>query len=140
MHIVVGAVVKKDNKYLLVQEAKEKCRGQWNLPAGHLDEGEVIFDAVIREAKEETGIDVVLTDFISIQNFPEKNGVFMAFNAVIKSGDIRVSDPSEILDVKWCSLAEIRSLDLRGDYVLDNILAAEEGRKYPLSIVQEMVK
>ena len=35
--IIVGGVVKKDNKYLLVQEAQESCRGKWNVPAGHLE-------------------------------------------------------------------------------------------------------
>ena len=33
--IIVGGVVEKDGKYLLVQEAKEKCRGKWNTPVKH---------------------------------------------------------------------------------------------------------
>lgn len=53
--VVVGVVVEKDGKYLLVQEAKASCRGKWNLPAGHLDPGETIIDGAKREAKEETG-------------------------------------------------------------------------------------
>ena len=40
--IIAGGVLEKDNKYLLVQEAKEKCRGKWNLPAGHLDPNEIL--------------------------------------------------------------------------------------------------
>jgi 8-oxo-dGTP pyrophosphatase MutT (NUDIX family) len=43
MPVIVGGVVEKDGKYLLVQEAQEKCRGKWNLPAGHLDPNETIF-------------------------------------------------------------------------------------------------
>jgi len=34
--IIVGGVITKDDKYLLVQEAQEKCFGKWNIPAGHL--------------------------------------------------------------------------------------------------------
>ena len=42
--IVAGGVIEQDGKYLLVQEAKDGCAGQWNLPAGRLDPGETILD------------------------------------------------------------------------------------------------
>lgn len=35
--VIVGTVIEKEGKYLLVQEAQEKCRGKWNLPAEILD-------------------------------------------------------------------------------------------------------
>ena len=44
--VIVGGVIEKDGKFLLVQEAKEKCRGKWNIPAGHLDPNETIFDGL----------------------------------------------------------------------------------------------
>ena len=47
MPVIVGEVIEKDGKYLLVQEAR-KCREKWNLPAGHLDIGEMS-DKVIYE-------------------------------------------------------------------------------------------
>ena len=37
MKVIVGGVIEKDGKYLLVQEAKETCYEKWNFPAGHLD-------------------------------------------------------------------------------------------------------
>lgn len=40
MKVIVGGIVEKDGKYLLVQEAQKKCYGKWNFPAGHLDFGE----------------------------------------------------------------------------------------------------
>lgn len=46
--VIVGGVVEKDGKFLLVQESKEKCRGKWNIPAGHLDPNETIFDGAKR--------------------------------------------------------------------------------------------
>lgn len=42
--IIVGEIIEKDGKFLLVQEAQEKCRGKWNIPAGHLDINETIFE------------------------------------------------------------------------------------------------
>ena len=58
MSIVVGGVLEKDGKYLLVQEAQERCRGKWSIPAGRLDMNETILDAAKREIKEESGLDV----------------------------------------------------------------------------------
>ena len=67
MDIVAGCVIKKDNKILMVQEANEKYYGQWNFPAGHVDEGERIMEGAIREVKEETGCDVKLTGLLPIK-------------------------------------------------------------------------
>lgn len=78
MPVIVGGVVEKDGKYLLVQEAKEKCRGKWNIPAGHLDPNETIFDAAKREVKEESGLDVELTGVCQIGNKKPENGIFVS--------------------------------------------------------------
>ena len=66
--VIVGGVIERDGKFLLVQEAKEKCRGKWNIPAGHLDSNETIFDGAKREIKEETGCNVELTGVLQIGN------------------------------------------------------------------------
>lgn len=58
--VVVGCLLKKDNKYLLVQENQSSARGLWNLPAGHVDKNEELKAAAIRETKEETGLEVRL--------------------------------------------------------------------------------
>lgn len=43
MPVIVGEVIEKDGRYLLVQEAR-KSRGKWCLPASHLDIGETLLD------------------------------------------------------------------------------------------------
>lgn len=40
MKIIVGGIIEKDNKILMVKEAKKKCYEKWNVPAGHLEDGE----------------------------------------------------------------------------------------------------
>ena len=55
--ITVGGVLKKDNKYLLVQEAKAEFRGTWNLPAGRMDPNETVLDGAKREIREECGFE-----------------------------------------------------------------------------------
>lgn len=111
MAIIVGGVIEKDGKYLLVQEAKESCRGKWNLPAGHLDSNETIFDAAKREIKEESGLDVELIGICQIGNRKLDNDVFVSiiFSAKALGGDIRFN-PDEILDVRWFTYEEIVSM------------------------------
>ena len=58
MKIIVGGIIEKDGKVLLVQEKQEECYGKWNIPAGHLDCNESLIEGAIREIKEETGIDI----------------------------------------------------------------------------------
>lgn len=58
MNVIVGGIIEKDGKYLLVQEAKSKCYKKWNFPAGHLDFNESIEQGAIREIKEELNINI----------------------------------------------------------------------------------
>ena len=53
MNIVVGGIIEKDGKYLLIQEAKKMCYGKWNFPAGRLEFKESLKQGAIREIKEE---------------------------------------------------------------------------------------
>ena len=70
VEVVAGVVIKKDGKYLLIQEKKPKAYMLWNFPAGKVDVGESIEQAAIREAKEESGYDVELIKEIAV--FPCK--------------------------------------------------------------------
>ena len=54
---IVGAIIERGGKILLVQEAQGHDRGKWNQPAGWVDPGEDPLIAVSREIKEETGFD-----------------------------------------------------------------------------------
>ena len=61
-HVVVATVLEEDNKYLLVEESVDEKR-VLNQPAGHLEPGESLKDAAIRETLEETGR-VVSIDYL----------------------------------------------------------------------------
>ncbi len=111
--IVSACLIKKDNKYLLVQESQPKAYGLWNLPAGHVDKGEKIRDAAIREAKEETGFDVKLINELAILHEESNNAVKHIFMAEIIDGELTMK-PDEILDIKWLTYDEINVLNETG--------------------------
>ncbi len=111
MPIIVGGVLEKDGKYLLVQGAREKWYGKWDLPAGHLGSNETIFEATKREIKEESGLDVELTGVCQIGNEKRKDEIFISiiFSTKVLSDNIKFN-PNEILDVKWFSYEELLSM------------------------------
>lgn len=111
--VVSACLIKKDNKYLLVQEAQQKVYGLWNLPAGHVDKGEKIREAAVREVKEETGYDVQLIKEISILHEEATNAVKHIFSANIIGGEI-LFQADEILDVKWLTFEEIKNINEDG--------------------------
>ena len=130
--IIVGGVVKKDNKYLLVQEAQEKCRGKWNIPAGHLDPNETIFEGAKREVFEESGFNVDITGIASISNrvLPDDEFLGIIFSTEIIDGEISIN-PNEILDIKWFTYDEILNMkdQLRSDDLLIEAISNVENNK-----------
>ena len=98
-------ILKKDGKYLLVQEAKEKCYQKWNVPAGHLDFNESIEQGAVREIKEETGCDVELNGILYIANRILEDDIFVMI--IFSTKLINENIQYEILDVQWFSYDEI---------------------------------
>lgn len=138
--IVVGGVVEKDGKFLLVQEAKERCRGKWNIPAGRLDKKETIIECAKREVFEETGCKVELTGVLQIGNRVSENDTWMSiiFSTNLIEENIAF-DKSEILDVKWFSYGELLNMkeELRSfDLIINSISNFIENKGSDISIVK----
>lgn len=121
--VVVGSLVKRDGKYLLVKENPNDSI-VYNLPAGHVDKGEQLEDAAIREAKEETGYDVRLLKQIALYHESAPQSVKHIYLAEIIGGEEHAQE-GEILEVIWCSFDEIAELEktgqMRAPWVFDVI-------------------
>lgn len=118
MKIIVGCVIKRNNKILMVKEAKKSCYGQWNYLAGHLEEFEKIMDGAIRETFQETGCKVKLTGVLPIANIDleKETHILIRFIAEIVEENISF-DKDEILDVQWIPIEEVKKMkkeELRG--------------------------
>lgn len=129
--VVVACLVHHDDKYLLVQEAQEKAYGLWNLPAGHVDKDEELEPAAIREAKEETGLDVVLDGEIALYHESAAKSIKHVYAAHVVGGD-ETPQPGEILQVAWLTYDEVAALNeqgkLRAPWVWEIIDKAESAR------------
>ena len=67
-HIGVGVMFVRDNQLLLVERKYNPDAGYWSIPGGHLDLGERVEHAAIREAEEETGFKTKVTKLAGIIN------------------------------------------------------------------------
>ena len=132
MPVMVGGVIEKNGKYLLVQEGKETCKGKWNLPAGHLEVNESLFDGAKREIFEETGCNVELTGLLQISNRVFEDKIFVGFMFATKLLNEHINiDNSEILNVKWFSYQELVNMkdDLRLYYWILNAIKSYDNKK-----------
>lgn len=116
MKIIAGVLIKKDGKYLLVQEKKVDAYGLWNIPVGHVDKGETLEEAAKREGEEETGYEIKVGEKVGEYNLTHNEGVMHIFKAEIIGGDVSF-DKEELLDVRWFSSKQIQNIPLRENFL-----------------------
>lgn len=146
-HATVATVVEKDGKFLLVEERRIiNSSGElgivYNQPAGHVDQGESILAAAVRETLEETRWQVKLTHLIGIYTFTApSNGV--TYHRYCFAAEALVHQPTSQLDdgilaAKWLSWEDIQQLNnLRSPLVKRCIQDHIDGKQYPLDIIYE---
>jgi 8-oxo-dGTP diphosphatase len=62
----VGGVVIRDSRALLIRRGSEPLKGEWSIPGGTLEVGETIAEGIVRELREETGLEVKLLELIEV--------------------------------------------------------------------------
>lgn len=142
-HVTVAVVVERDGRFLLVEEAAELGRVVYNQPAGHVEKGETLEQAAVREALEETGWDVKLTAFLGLYVYtPPFNRDLTYYRACYLAEAVthhagRALDTG-ILRAVWLSRDELAASDrLRSPLVLRCVDDALAGQRFPLALVHE---
>lgn len=101
------------NKVLLVKNVDDNGH-RWSLPGGTVEEGETLEQAAIREAKEETGLDIRLLKIAAIQECKfersQHHCMFFVFRGVIIGGRETISRPEEISAIEWIDIEQANSL------------------------------
>lgn len=100
---------------LLLQNRRKKDWDGWTLPGGHIEKGESIVDAVIREMQEETGLTIHSPKLCGIKQFPTENGRYLVFLFRTEnfSGEVRSSDEGEM---RWISRSELSDFNTVNDF------------------------
>ncbi len=93
--VAVAALIVQDSQVLLVRRANDPLRGLWTLPAGFVDADEDPVEAVVRECREETGLDVRVTGLLDVlygREHPRGADILIAYQAQVISGSLTASD------------------------------------------------
>jgi 8-oxo-dGTP pyrophosphatase MutT (NUDIX family) len=139
-NVTVAAVVMRDGKFLLVEEETDAGLA-FNQPAGHLEEGESLIDAVVRETLEETAYHFKPTHLVGIYNWkhPTKDVTYLRFAF---GGELRGYEAGRQLDdgivaARWLTLDEVKETQgrHRSPLILRCIEDLSAGKSYPLDLL-----
>lgn len=78
VELTVVCLIHNEDSFLLQDRVKEDWKG-YTLPGGHIEPGESIVDAVVREMKEETGLIIKTPRLCGIKQFPIEGGRYLVF-------------------------------------------------------------
>jgi len=142
-HVVVAAVIEQDGKFLLVEERTESGI-LFNQPAGHLEEGESLLDAVRREVFEETAHHFEPEALLGVYrwrhpNRPERTYLRFAFTGYVTGYDPTAPLDEGILRTVWLSAEEIAALRHRhrSPLLMDCLHDYQAGHRFPLELLTD---
>ena len=118
--VAVGAVVlRADRRVLLVKRANAPLAGEWTLVGGHVEPGESLHAAVVREVREETGLDVVVERLLEVVILAREGYAYEIHEHLCwpvhdaRADDLRAA--SDALDVRWARANELGALGVRAE-------------------------
>lgn len=114
----VGALIVCDGKILLEKRKNDPGKGKWSIPGGLVELGENIEQTVIREVKEETGLDVEKPEHIDVVDnvvLDEDSKVryhFVIVDYFVKLKGGRLKAASDAEELRWVPLDELETYNL----------------------------
>jgi ADP-ribose pyrophosphatase YjhB (NUDIX family) len=91
--VAVGTIIRTaDSRIVLVRRAIDPGYGLWVFPGGYVDRGEEITAAAVREAREESGLDVRLDGLVNIYSYPGRPLIIVVYAATMTGGELRCDD------------------------------------------------
>jgi 8-oxo-dGTP diphosphatase len=117
----VGAIIIEESRVLLVKRAHPPLQAQWSIPGGVLEVGELIREAAVREAREETGLIVEPGDLLGVYDRILRNAekrvqyhyVLIDFLCRRVGGELAAAD--DAAEVRWFGRDELPALKLTED-------------------------
>lgn len=140
-HVTVAAIIERDQRFLVVEEHTDNGIA-FNQPAGHLEAGESLLDAVKREVLEETAREFAPEALVAVQLWrkSEQHPQFLrfCFSGSVSGQDLGRQLDDDIIATHWLSRDQLAAnpASLRSPLVLRSIDAYLSGMRHPLTLLQ----
>ena len=113
--LTVRGIIRNDSGEILIVKRHPKSKTDpemWELPGGKVERGEFFADALVREIKEETNLDVEIGDFCeAVQNdYSHKRTVQLMMYLINVKGEVKISE--EHTEFMWASIEKIKTLEI----------------------------
>ena len=114
VELTVLCLIQDGKRILLQNRIKEDWKG-YTFPGGHVEPGESFVDAVVREMKEETGLDIIRPHLVGIKQFPIEKGryIVLLFKTTEFSGSVVSSAEGEM---EWINIEDLPYVNVVGDF------------------------
>lgn len=131
----VGAVILRDDRVLLVRRRRPPRQGQWSLPGGAQELGETVEEAVRREVREETGLELERIQLLTVVDFIQRDpdGRIRYHYTLVDvlgeaaPGEVRPGD--DACEAAWFPVSELERLGLWSETLRVIRLAVERRRR-----------
>ena len=127
--VAAGCLVVRDETVLLVRRSIEPGYGKWVFPGGHVDRGETLEAAALRETREECGAIARVDGLLGVYSYPGRPVIVAAYRATLLPQSPEPYPADETLEVGWFTPGEIDGLELAFRSTAD-ALAALLGRPF----------
>jgi 8-oxo-dGTP diphosphatase len=111
VRVGIGIFIFKEGKFLMGQRKNAHGDGSWSVPGGHLEFGESFSDTAIREAKEETNLEITNVRFGAVTNdyFQNENKHYVTVWMLsdYKSGEVQINEPDKFVKMEWRNFSDL---------------------------------
>ncbi|HYF46718.1 MAG TPA: NUDIX domain-containing protein [Acidimicrobiales bacterium] len=111
--VCVGAIAVDADRLLMIRRGRGPAQGQWSVPGGRVEPGELLAEAVVRELTEETGVEGVCGELVGwVERFHgDEHYVILDFHVEVLEGTQPVAG-DDAAEARWVPLADVAELDL----------------------------
>lgn len=129
--LAVDGVIIKDNQILLIKRKNDPYKDSWAMPGGFVEYGERTEDAVLREVKEETGLEAKISQLIGVYSDPKrdprKHVVSITYLLKDVSGTEKGGDDAK--EAKWWNVNKLPELAFDHQYIINDALKIYYNKK-----------
>lgn len=114
----VGAVIFNNEEVVLVKRGKEPGYGKWSIPGGAVELGETLKEGLLREIREETGLEVEIGGIVDVLDWVSRDAYdrikyhYVLVDFWCKCTYLELNPSSDVIGARWVQVSDVPNYDL----------------------------